>query len=403
MAKIGIFGGTFNPPHRGHLQAASEAYRTLGLDLVIFIPDAQPPHKDIPDGSPDGQTRLELVKAAISELPFAQADDLELRRVGKSYTADTLKELRLRFPSDTLYLLTGTDMFLSLHTWYHPEEICRDAVIVGMHRNQEDRDTEFRAKKKLLENEYHAKVILIENDVLEISSSRVRRLLVLGGAEAYVPAPVLEMIRQRRLYNTDKNYRNLPEEELRRVAIGLLKESRVNHVLGCADTARLLAKKYGADEVAAYRAGLLHDVTKAIDGEDQLLLVDKYGILISDFERTHPKLLHAKTGAYVARYVFGESEEIQRAIFWHTTGKADMSLLEKILYLADYMEPTRDFPGVEALREITWIDLDRALLLAFNMCIEELIRENKSVCADSREARDYIARQLNEPFPQQEV
>ncbi len=403
MAKIGIFGGTFNPPHRGHLQAASEAYRTLGLDLVIFIPDAQPPHKDIPDGSPDGQTRLELVKAAISELPFAQADDLELRRVGKSYTADTLKELRLRFPSDTLYLLTGTDMFLSLHTWYHPEEICRDAVIVGMHRNQEDRDTEFRAQKKLLENEYHAKVILIENDVLEISSSRVRRLLVLGGAEAYVPAPVLEMIRQRRLYNTDKNYRNLPEEELRRVAIGLLKESRVNHVLGCADTARQLAKKYGADEVAAYRAGLLHDVTKAIDGEDQLLLVDKYGILISDFERTHPKLLHAKTGAYVAKYVFGESEEIQRAIFWHTTGKADMSLLEKVLYLADYMEPTRDFPGVEALREITWIDLDRALLLAFNMCIEELIRENKSVCADSREARDYIARQLNEPFPQQEV
>ena len=403
MAKIGIFGGTFNPPHRGHLQAASEAYRTLGLDLVIFIPDAQPPHKDIPDGSPDGQTRLELVKAAISELPFAQADDLELRRVGKSYTADTLKELRLRFPSDTLYLLTGTDMFLSLHTWYHPEEICRDAVIVGMHRNQEDRDTEFRAQKKLLENEYHAKVILIENDVLEISSSRVRRLLVLGGAEAYVPAPVLEMIRQRRLYNTDKNYRNLPEEELRRVAIGLLKESRVNHVLGCADTARQLAKKYGADEVAAYRAGLLHDVTKAIDGEDQLLLVDKYGILISDFERTHPKLLHAKTGAYVAKYVFGESEEIQRAIFWHTTGKADMSLLEKILYLADYMEPTRNFPGVEALREITWIDLDRALLLAFNMCIEELIRENKSVCADSREARDYIARQLNEPFPQQEV
>ena len=403
MAKIGIFGGTFNPPHRGHLQAASEAYMALGLNLVIFIPDAQPPHKDIPDGSPDGQTRLELVKAAISELPFAQADDLELRRVGKSYTADTLKELRLRFPSDTLYLLTGTDMFLSLHTWYHPEEICRDAVIVGMHRNQEDRDTEFRAQKKLLENEYHAKVILIENDVLEISSSRVRRLLVLGGAEAYVPAPVLEMIRQRRLYNTDKNYRNLPEEELRNVAIGLLKESRVNHVLGCADTARQLAKKYGADEVAAYRAGLLHDVTKAIDGEDQLLLVDKYGILISDFESRHPKLLHAKTGAYVARYVFGESEEIQRAIFWHTTGKADMSLLEKILYLADYMEPTRDFPGVEALREITWIDLDRALLLAFNMCIEELIRENKSVCADSREARDYIARQLNEPFPQQEV
>ena len=131
--------------------------------------------------------------------------------------------------------------------------------------------------------------------------------------------------------------------------------------------------------------------------------MDKYGILISDFERAHPKLLHAKTGAYVAKYVFGESDEIQRAIFWHTTGKADMDLLEKILYLADYMEPTRDFPGVEKLRELTWKDLDRALLLAFNMCIEELIRENKSVCRDSQEARDFIARQLEEQFPQQEV
>ncbi len=403
MAKIGIFGGTFNPPHRGHLQAASEAQKALGLDLVLFIPDAQPPHKDIPDGSPDGRTRLEMVRTAISSLPFAQAEDLELRRTGKSFTADTLKELRLCYPADTLYLLTGTDMFLTLHTWYHPEEICQDAVIVAMHRSQKDQGKEFLKQKERLEQEYAARVVLIENEVLEISSSRVRRLLILGGAEAYVPEPVLEIIRRNGLYNTDKDYRNLPEDELRIVAVGLLKESRVRHVLGCADTARKLAAKYGADETGAYRAGLLHDVTKAIDGEDQLLLVDKYGILISDFERAHPKLLHAKTGAYVAKYVFGESDEIQRAIFWHTTGKADMDLLEKILYLADYMEPTRNFPGVEKLRELTWKDLDRALLLAFNMCIEELIRENKSVCRDSQEARDFIARQLEEQFPQQEV
>ncbi len=405
MARIGVFGGTFNPPHRGHLQAAEEVARALELDRVLFIPDREPPHKQVPDGTPDGRTRLELVQAAIGELPFAEADDMELRREGKSYTADTLRLLRDRFPDDTLYLITGTDMFLSLHQWYHPEEICRYAVIVGLRRTEGDRDGAFQAQKNRLEKQFGARVELVENRVLEISSSRVRRLLILGGAEKYVPEPVLSIIRTRGLYNTDQDYRNLPEEELRRVAVGLLKESRVNHVLGCADTARKLARLYGADETAAYRAGLLHDVTKAIDGEDQLLLVDKYDILISDFERSHPKLLHAKTGAYVAKYVFGESEEIQKAIFWHTTGKADMSLMEKIIYLADYMEPTRDFPGVEKLRELAWTDLNRAMLLAFTMCIEELVRENKNVCKDSREARDFIARELGEPveeIPQQE-
>jgi nicotinate-nucleotide adenylyltransferase len=135
-------------------------------------------------------------------------------------------------------------------------------------------------------------------------------------------------------------------------------------------------------------------VTKAIDGEDQLLLVDKYDIMISDFERSNPKLLHAKTGAAVAEHVFGESPEVVKAIYWHTTGKADMSLMEKIIYLADYMEPTRSFPGVERLRQVTFENLDQGLLMGLELCIEELVRENKTVCSDSADARDYIRQQL---------
>lgn len=135
-------------------------------------------------------------------------------------------------------------------------------------------------------------------------------------------------------------------------------------------------------------------MTKAIDGVDQLLLVDKYAILISDFERSHPKLLHAKTGAAVAKHVFGENEAVERAIYWHTTGRPDMTPMEKIIYLADYMEPTRSFPGVEPLRELAYKDLDRALLMGFELCIDELIREKKNLCTDSVEARDFLRRQL---------
>lgn len=394
MEKIGIFGGTFNPPHQGHLLAAAEVQAALGLDRILFIPDAQPPHKALPEGSPGGEMRLRLVRAAVKEFSFAEVSGLELGRAGKSYTSDTLRILKQQYPEATLYLITGTDMFLSLHNWYEPEEICKNAVIVGMSRAGDDRREEFQLQKENLEQRFGARVEIVQNRFVEISSTKVRRLLTLGGAEKYVPEAVLEIIREQGLYGTGRDYRNLPEEVLRKVAVGLLKPQRVSHVLGCAEMAVKLARRYGADETVALRAGLLHDVTKAIDGEDQLLLVDKYDILISDFERKNPKLLHAKTGAAVAKYVFGESDAVADAIYWHTTGKPDMSLMEKIIYLADYMEPTRDFPGVEDLRALAFQNLDRGLLMGFEMCIEELEREKKSLCSDSVDARDYLRRQL---------
>lgn len=394
MAKIGIFGGTFNPPHRGHVWAADEARKALGLDLVLFIPDGQPPHKEVPEGSPSPALRKQMTEAAIEGLDWAVVSNIELLREGKSYTSDTLRELKNRYPEDQLYLLMGTDMFLTLHSWHEPDVICALAVIVGMDRQYISRREEMLSQKERLEAAYGASVLLTDHKPLEISSSRVRRMLILGGVEKYISEGVLKVIRENGLYGVGRNYRNLSNEELETVALGLLKKKRVGHVKGCAQTAVKLAELNGADTTTALRAGLLHDVTKAIDGEDQLLLVDKYDILISDFERAHPKLLHAKTGAAVAKYVFGESEAVEKAIYWHTTGKADMSLMEKIIYLADYMEPTRDFPGVEELRETAFRDLDRGLLMGFDLCIAELIREKKTLCIDSLEARDYLRAQL---------
>lgn len=394
MEKIGIFGGTFSPPHLGHIQAAREVKKALNLSKILFIPASDPPHKEVPAGTPSAQSRLEMTRLAVQDESYAEVLDLELARQGKSYTVHTLQELKQRYPDKELCLITGTDMFLTLHQWYQPEEICRLASIVALHREEKDSAEEFAAQKKVLEEQYGATVYLIENELLEISSTKVRRMLILGGVEKYVQPQVLELIHREGLYGTARNYRNLPDEELKEVAISLLKKKRVNHVLGCAETAVKLARLYGGDETVAYRAGLLHDITKAIDGEDQLLLVDKYGIIISDFYRRHPKLLHAKSGAGVAREVFGESEAVCEAIYWHTTGRANMTLMEKILYIADYMEPNRNFPGVEELREEVFSDLDRGLLMGLEMCIAELIREKKVVCRESEEAIDYLLNTL---------
>lgn len=394
MEKIGVFGGTFNPPHAGHLLAAEEVKKALGLDRILFVPDAWPPHKAMPEGSPAPEQRLEMVRAAVKGLDIAEVSDMELRRGGKSYTADTLRLLKAQYPEDRLYLITGTDMFLSLHNWYAPEEICRHAVIVGMSRAEDDRQEELALQKKNLEQRFGAQVEIVENRFVEISSTKVRRLLILGGAEKYVPESVLELIRTQGLYGVGRDYRGLSDDTLRQVAISLLKPQRVNHVLGCAEMAVRLARRWGGDKTTALRAGLLHDVTKAIDGPDQLLLVDKYDILISDFERNYPKVLHAKTGAAVAQYLFGESDAVVKAIYWHTTGHADMTLMEKIIYLADYIEPNRSFPGVETLRATAFENLDRTLLQSFEMVIEELVRENKRLCRETPEARDFLRRQL---------
>ena len=181
-------------------------------------------------------------------------------------------------------------------------------------------------------------------------------------------------------------------EQLEQVVISLLKKNRVNHVLGCRDTAIKLAQRWGADVNDAARAGILHDITKAIDGPLQLTLCAEYGTILDDFSVRYPKTLHQLTGSLVAERIFGENEAVVAAIRHHTTGKADMTLLEKIIYVADYMEPCRDFPGVEQLRKLAYSNLDEALKLGLEMTLAHLKRQGNEVSAESREALAFLNR-----------
>lgn len=398
MARIGIFGGSFNPPHRGHLLAAQEQRRLLHLDKVILIPAGIPPHKQIAEGSPSGEMRLAMTKALAAGDPCLEVSDIELRREGASYTADTLLALHGQYPDDELFLLMGTDMFLSFHTWSRPEVICSLASMCLALRKTPSKSeaAQLDAQTEYLETAYGAKVFRIENHYEEMSSTLIRRMLRFDCAGDYLTPGVLDVISANRLYDTGTNLKGLPFELLCRQSLSLHKEKRRPHVLGCCQTAQQLAKRWGADPNLAARAGILHDVTKALDKPAHLALCKKYGISLRPFEVENDKLLHAKSGAAVARGVFGECEDVVDAIFWHTTGKADMTLLEKIIYLADYMEPNRSFDGVEELREYAWTDLDRAMLRAFEMSVELLEARGKAVDENSREALDYMCAQSRE-------
>lgn len=147
------------------------------------------------------------------------------------------------------------------------------------------------------------------------------------------------------LYGTKADLKHLTPEELRPIALSYLKPKRMPHVLGTEQEAAFLAEKYGADDTAARIAALLHDCTKKLDMDRQLSLCRHYGIDLDPLEQVSLKLLHSKTGAAVARDKFGVSEEIYNAIFYHTTGKADMTLLEKSFTWRITLSPAAAFPG----------------------------------------------------------
>ena len=395
MANIGIYGGSFNPPHKGHMLAAAQCRAALGLERVIVIPAAVPPHKALADGSPDAQTRLALTKLAVRGLDGFEVSDLELRREGPSYTVDTLRQLSAQHPDDTLWLMMGTDMFLSFASWREPEQIAHLAQIVCFARTAVDAALKERldAQAALLRAKFGAEVTLLHNEFLDISSTEARRLLFFGLADEALQPEVLAYIRQNGLYGLGRNYRALPFDELKAVSLSLHKASRRAHAEGTSETAVRLARKYGADETLAARAGILHDLTKALSGAEQIEFCRIHGIPVSEEERENPGILHGKTAAWCAREIFGECEEICSAIEFHTTGRADMTLLEKIIYIADYVEPTRDFPGVDALREAVWRDLDEGVLLGLEQTLRLLESQGRSVCSASCAARDYLVRE----------
>ena len=171
-----------------------------------------------------------------------------------------------------------------------------------------------------------------------------------------------------------------------------LSEKRYMHSIGVAEEAERLAVKYDADKEKAYLAGLVHDCAKEIKNEEaKSLLKDKYAINTDMVTLNTHKLLHGPLGACIMQYEFGIYDvEIFDAVKYHTTAKADMNLLTKILYIADYIEPNRDFNGVEELRKIAYEDIDAAILIGLDWTIEELIEKKSMIHPDTVRARNFL-------------
>ncbi|MEG1632479.1 MAG: nicotinate (nicotinamide) nucleotide adenylyltransferase [Oscillospiraceae bacterium] len=361
-----LYGGSFNPPHPAHVRAARLAYEAIKPDRLIVLPAADPPHKTLPQDSPPPEERLLLTRLAFRDFPQAEVSELELKRGGESYTSDTVEELKRLYPGAELCLVVGADMLLYFEQWHEFKSLLGDVSVVALSRERGDR-AELLQYAERLRREYGARVRLLNAEPLPMSSSELRSLLrERGGADALDSAVYARIIAVR-------DYGARPQFSwLREQSETYLKPKRVPHVRGCEQEAVRLAERWGAPADSAAEAAILHDITKALEQEEQLLLCEKYGIIIDTLERESKKLLHARTGAALARELYGVPDDIYEAIRWHTTGKPAMTLLERIVYLADYIEPTRDFQGVDELRRLAYENINSAMALGLSMSLEEL-------------------------------
>ncbi len=338
--RIGIFGGSFHPVHNGHLALAKHAAEALGIDRVLFVIDRIPPHKTLAEGADDAE-RLAILRIATQKDPRFEVETMELYREGPSFTVDTLKAIRGREPKSELYFFMGSDMLNSFTTWRSPEEIAKLAALVCTVRTgQSGGEAETADKLRKL---YGARVILLD-EVSPLSSTEVRNnirdALPITGmlpseAEHYIYLHGCYQPKAIRTY-----YEKLRSE---------LKPSRMEHTAYVLQTALQLASRFGADPLKTRVAALLHDCAK--------YLPESVLLQYADTVPPMTQILHAPAGAEYAKEAYGVTDsDVLRAIRLHTTGDAGMTALDKVIYLADMIEPSRSFEGVEEIRKADSID-----------------------------------------------
>ena len=359
--RIGILGGTFDPIHCGHMIIARSAMEQYKLDEVRFMTGGNPPHKKGSDITP-AEVRHGMVKSAVEDEPGFIADDYEVNKETYSYTAETLTALRKKYGDAQLYFIIGEDSLMDLPDWYEPEVILDNCILLVYPRDDtSDTDGLINERRLMLGGDIRK----IDAPLFGVSSTEIRERAETGLSIKYlVPERVIKYINEKKLY-TKEGQRSgetaMDEKEMKKKLARALKKKRYKHSIGVSREALSMARLFGADEKKAYIAGLLHDCAKCFDKEEQLEICRKYDVSVDKMIEYCPAVLHAPAGAALAEHEYGISDpEILDAIRYHTTACGNMSLLDKIIYVADMTEPGRKYDGVELLRALSAKDMDAA-------------------------------------------
>ena len=342
--RIAIFGGSFDPVHNEHVAAVQAAAEYLSLDKVFIVPSHIAPHKH-GGAHADGAARLAMCRLAFSPLPYAEVDDSEVASGGTSYTYLTCRAFAARYSDAERYFLVGADMLEDFFTWKNPDDILSCVTLAAFGRGADG--------VSALHETFRAR---FQKDYLEIpfcgesvSSTDLRVLLAFGKEPSALDKRVCAYIEEHKLYS----YPAIAP------ALALEKSERREHSLRVALMAARRARGLRLAEDKVVLACALHDCGKYVPLSSPMLA----GFTLP--EGVPAPVLHQYTGAYLAEHVFGIADrEILDAIRYHTSGRANMSDLEKLVFLADMLEEGRAFPEVERLRALFYEDLNACFAAA---------------------------------------
>ena len=387
MERVGLLGGSFNPVHYGHLHLARAALDSGCVDRVLFLPSGNPPHKH--DGLVDKQCRYEMVELALTDETGMEVSREEIDRPGVIYTVDTLHRLHAQMPQSELIYLIGADTLRLLDTWRRIDEVIRVCGFLVMLRPGED-DAEADRYAQVWRSR-GARIDFLDAGKMEISSTQIRAAAASGEPLTdEVPLLVEGYIRSHGLYGSDQgDGHSMKRDKMLYKLRKTLDAQRFEHTLGVEETARKMALMFGVSEEKASLAGLLHDCAKCMT-LSQMVKAARH-LPLDPVMKESKALMHSVAGMCIAQTVYGVTDpEVLGAIRWHTTGRAGMTRLEKIIYLADMIEPHRKpYPGLEELREACLTDLDEALLMALRMSLDHVRQQGKTLHPDTMAALAY--------------
>ncbi|NLX83859.1 MAG: nicotinate (nicotinamide) nucleotide adenylyltransferase [Clostridiales bacterium] len=345
MRRIGIFSGHFDPIHFGHLNLAQKALETLGLDSVLFLPIGKPISRLV---HADFTHRVRMIELMTKGLPGLQVDD-EVMAQPSRHAIETLRELRARFPKDRFVYLMGADMALDIPQWKDAQQLfslCEFAVYPRIGYEEHSLCEALRGQG--------AKVTLLSGEVMTMSSGQARaQLRLLSDAPGVLHPDVAEYIAMNGLYQP--SYEHMVRQAVSR--------QRFAHTLRVRETAVHLARRYHQPMQKAGVAAILHDCAKNMELSRLQAIVRSARLPVTKRMMNSNALLHGEVGAHIARMRYHINDvHILNAIRYHTTGRAGMTMLELCLFVADAIEPGRNYPGADRLRELAGKDIRRAAL-----------------------------------------
>ena len=377
MERIGIFGGSFNPVHSEHIKVALEAVKELQLNKLFIIPTFVAPHKQGVEVL-TASDRLSMLNLAFSGNDNIVISDYEIKAQGVSYSYLTIRHFKELYSDSELFFLMGSDMLENFPTWKNPDDIVKNCNLVLINRQGNGVNDDILIKN--IKTLFNHSVIKLSVSGKDLSSTEIRIRKMLGlPLDGLVTKEVEEYIDKNCLFKPNKYYEYIKTN---------IPEKRKTHILGVVLTALKIAKNFDIDKTKVELSALLHDSAKYIEVDKKDY--EKYGIP-SDCPS---QVVHQYMGAYIAEKELGITDlDILNAIRYHTSGRKNMSLLEKIIYTADIIEPSRKFNGVEELRIAVEKDFESGFITCVKEILEFLQKSGEEIYPLSVEACEFYQKE----------